>query len=209
MDYRNADGSLSEMCGNGIRVLRLLPRRRRGLVDPRDPMPIATRDGIKTLHLRRRPDHRRHGHPKVLGETEVTRRGPCWPAVHVDMGNPHAVAFVDDLADAGPLARASGARRGGLPRRGQRRVRRAARGAGTWRCACTSAARARPGPAAPAPCAVMVGRRRRPTAAPARRRRTTASTSRAARSTVDLDRGRPGPADRPGRARQPGGTTRL
>ena len=27
----------------------------------------------------------------------------CWPARHVDMGNPHAVVFVDDLAEAGPL----------------------------------------------------------------------------------------------------------
>ena len=34
MDYRNSDGSLSEMCGNGIRVLgRHLADE--GLVDPR------------------------------------------------------------------------------------------------------------------------------------------------------------------------------
>jgi diaminopimelate epimerase len=26
-----------------------------------------------------------------------------WPARHLDLGNPHAVAFVDDLAEAGPL----------------------------------------------------------------------------------------------------------
>ena len=35
---------------------------------------------------------------------------------HVIMGNPHAVAFVDDLADAGACSRAAGARRRGLPR---------------------------------------------------------------------------------------------
>jgi diaminopimelate epimerase len=29
--------------------------------------------------------------------------GASWPAVAVDIGNPHAVVFVDDLADAGPL----------------------------------------------------------------------------------------------------------
>ena len=47
------------------------------------------------------------GTPKVLEETEVSvvvagaeRR---WSATHVDMGNPHAVAWVDDLADIGPL----------------------------------------------------------------------------------------------------------
>ena len=43
------------------------------------------------------------GHPRVLGETSVSVGGRSWPARHVDMGNPHAVAFVDDLADAGPL----------------------------------------------------------------------------------------------------------
>ena len=33
MDYRNADGSMSEMCGNGIRVFaRYLAEQ--GLVDP-------------------------------------------------------------------------------------------------------------------------------------------------------------------------------
>jgi len=48
------------------------------------------------------------GAPKVLGETRVgveagAAGARSWPARHVDMGNPHAVAFVDDLADAGPL----------------------------------------------------------------------------------------------------------
>ena len=53
MDYRNADGSLSEMCGNGIRVLgRFLATH--ADVDPRNPLPIATRAGVKTLQLRRR-----------------------------------------------------------------------------------------------------------------------------------------------------------
>ena len=47
------------------------------------------------------------GTPKVLEETEVSVEVSgverCWPAIHVDMGNPHAVAWVDDLADVGPL----------------------------------------------------------------------------------------------------------
>ena len=33
-------------------------------------------------------------------------RERSFPAVHVSMGNPHAVAFVEDLADAGSLAEA-------------------------------------------------------------------------------------------------------
>src|ERR1700752_4095937 len=46
MDYRNADGSVSEMCGNGIRVFaRHLVEE--GLADPNAPIPIGTRDGVK------------------------------------------------------------------------------------------------------------------------------------------------------------------
>ncbi len=110
MDYRNSDGSLSEMCGNGIRLFgRHLALE--GLVDPSEPVPIGTRDGIKTLTF---ADGSAGGEitvdmgtPKVLEETEVSvvvsgveRR---WTATHVDMGNPHAVAWVDDLTDVGPL----------------------------------------------------------------------------------------------------------
>ncbi|GAA3802137.1 diaminopimelate epimerase [Nocardioides panacisoli] len=113
MDYRNSDGSLSEMCGNGIRVFgRYLARE--GLVDPSGPLPIATRAGVKTLTF---ADGAVDGEitvdmgtPKVLEETEVAVVGDgverSWPAVHVDMGNPHAVAFLregEELADVGPL----------------------------------------------------------------------------------------------------------
>ena len=65
----------------------------------------------------------------MLGETKVTVGATTWTATHVDMGNPHAVAFVDDeatLAGARPEP-AAGARRVGLPRRGQRRARRPSR----------------------------------------------------------------------------------
>jgi diaminopimelate epimerase len=107
MDYRNADGSLSEMCGNGIRVFgRHLVEE--GLADPARPLPVATRDGVKTLTF---ADGAVDGEvtvdmgtPQLLGETKVGVAGRWWPAAHVDTGNPHAVAFVDDLADAGPLA---------------------------------------------------------------------------------------------------------
>jgi diaminopimelate epimerase len=37
---------------------------------------------------------------------KVSAGGRSWPAVSVDVGNPHAVAFVDDLADAGELIEA-------------------------------------------------------------------------------------------------------
>ena len=110
MDYRNHDGSLSEMCGNGIRVFaRHLVEE--GLADGSRPIPVGTRDGVKILTL----DSGRDGDglvtadmgpPALLGDTVVSVPGHTWPARHVDMGNPHAVAFVDALDEAGPLLEA-------------------------------------------------------------------------------------------------------
>ncbi|MBJ7529669.1 MAG: diaminopimelate epimerase [Nocardioides sp.] len=102
MDYRNADGSVSEMCGNGIRVFaRHLVEE--GLADPARPIPVATRDGVKTIRLEGDLVTVDMGPPALLGHTEVTVGATRWPARHVDMGNPHAVAFVDDLAPTGAV----------------------------------------------------------------------------------------------------------
>jgi diaminopimelate epimerase len=102
MDYRNADGSLSEMCGNGIRVfVRYLLEA--GLVDASAPIPIGTRDGVKTLTVDGDLITADMGTPKLLGDTTVAVEGITWAARHVDMGNPHAVAFVSTLDEPGPL----------------------------------------------------------------------------------------------------------
>ncbi|WP_193605679.1 diaminopimelate epimerase [Nocardioides dongkuii] len=104
MDYRNADGSASEMCGNGIRVFaRHLVDE--GLVDAAAPVAIGTRDGVKVLHVDADSGlvTADMGVPRVLGDTSVTVDGSSWAALHVDMGNPHAVAFVGSLDDAGTL----------------------------------------------------------------------------------------------------------
>ena len=103
MDYRNSDGSVSEMCGNGIRVFgRHLADE--GLVDPTSPVPVGTRDGIKTLSFEDDGTITADmGSPRLLGESKVAVGDRSWPATHVDMGNPHAVAFVESLDDAGSL----------------------------------------------------------------------------------------------------------
>ncbi|GCD91492.1 diaminopimelate epimerase [Nocardioides sp. LS1] len=102
MDYRNSDGSVSEMCGNGIRVFaRHLVDE--GLADGSAPIPVATRDGIKVLRVEGDLVTADMGRPKVLGETAVSVGDARWPARHVDMGNPHAVAFVDSLDPHGPV----------------------------------------------------------------------------------------------------------
>ena len=65
MDYRNSDGSVSEMCGNGIRLFARYLRDEEGATFP---LEIDTRDGVKTLTVGRRRVHRRPGHARV-----------CWP----------------------------------------------------------------------------------------------------------------------------------
>ena len=106
MDYRNSDGSVSEMCGNGVRVFarHLLQQ---GLADPGRPVAVATRGGVKVVTPAGDPlvddltgDM---GPAAVLGDTKVAVGGTTWPARHLDLGNPHAVAFVESLDPAGPV----------------------------------------------------------------------------------------------------------
>ena len=130
MDYRNADGSVSEMCGNGVRVfaLHLLAE---GLVEAGTPIPVGTRDGVKVVTpAGGAPEDgltADMGAPRLVGRTEVSVGERAWPARHVDMGNPHAVAFVDSLDDAGALLEAPGHDAGVYPDGRQRRVRGAPR----------------------------------------------------------------------------------
>ncbi|MGW8885752.1 diaminopimelate epimerase [Streptomyces sp. NPDC055749] len=103
MDYRNGDGSIAEMCGNGVRVFaRHL--RQAGLVEDGD-LAVATRGGVKQVHIAKGGDITVSMGHAVLPEEGVTVAvdGRSWPARNVNMGNPHAVAFVDDLAHAGTL----------------------------------------------------------------------------------------------------------
>jgi diaminopimelate epimerase len=102
MDYRNSDGSVSEMCGNGIRVFGRYLVDHQG-VDPRGAVPVGTRAGVKVLTFPGEDISVDMGAPAVLGDTKVGVGDRTWPALHVSMGNPHAVAFVDDLAEAGSL----------------------------------------------------------------------------------------------------------
>ncbi|GAA4989782.1 diaminopimelate epimerase [Kineococcus glutinatus] len=119
MDYRNSDGSLSEMCGNGIRVYAeyLL---REGFVPPEAGdgrwWGIGTRAGLK--RVRREPDGRWTAHMgpwRLVGGAAAARAasdalvgvpgldGVPRPGLSLDLGNPHtvvALAGTDELAAA-------------------------------------------------------------------------------------------------------------
>jgi diaminopimelate epimerase len=118
MDYRNADGSLAEMCGNGVRVVGKYLADREHVSGAFD---LETMAGVKHLQLHAaddggidqvtvdmgapsfdRADLPMTGAGEALKETlEVD--GEVVVATCLSMGNPHAVLFVDDL-DAAPVA---------------------------------------------------------------------------------------------------------
>lgn len=100
MELRNADGSLAEMSGNGIRALAQAAVRA-SLVDPtRTSFTVATDGGVRTLEFSG-GDHPGRDWASVdmgVAAVGVTRTvGPHeWPATEVDVGNPHLVVLVDD-----------------------------------------------------------------------------------------------------------------
>jgi diaminopimelate epimerase len=111
MDYRNGDGSIAEMCGNGVRVFaRYLQHA--GHVTEGD-LAVATRGGVKTVHIAKTVSDSGSAAGDITvgmgsarlpeGDVTVSVGDRTWPARNVNVGNPHAVAFVADLADAGDL----------------------------------------------------------------------------------------------------------
>lgn len=121
MDYRNADGSVVEMCGNRVRVVA------KHLVDhgyvtpgPDGTVRIGTRAGVKPVRI-----VARHGdgqvatvavdmglpttRPEQIPFAAPERSGPVYDLdvdgaqvrlSAVSMGNPHAVLQVEEVADA-------------------------------------------------------------------------------------------------------------
>ncbi|AYY12824.1 diaminopimelate epimerase [Actinobacteria bacterium YIM 96077] len=103
MDYRNADGSVAEMCGNGIRVLARYLLDHGHAAGP--TMRIATRGGVRVVHVE--PEGQftvemGRAVPLTGGSVEATigLDGRSWPATAVTVPNPHAVVFVDEGGDA-------------------------------------------------------------------------------------------------------------
>lgn len=104
MDYRNADGSIAEMCGNGVRVFvhALIAE---DLASPGE-FNVATRGGARRVRIAEAG-----GEVAVdmgIGVPELPSRitiaeGTSFPASGMYFPNPHAVVFVDDLDDAGDL----------------------------------------------------------------------------------------------------------
>ncbi len=105
MDYRNADGSVAEMCGNGTRVFAAYLRRE-GL-ETADEFEIATRAGIKGIRLEGDVIATTMGRWRLLDPGRADADGfdslvhvhgsdEPWSALSVDMGNPHTVVALPE-----------------------------------------------------------------------------------------------------------------
>jgi diaminopimelate epimerase len=99
MDYRNADGSIAEMCGNGVRLFVAylvdagLADRTEFVVGTRcGPRPVRMReDGSVTVHM---------GPARVFGRSSVAVGGMAFAGVAVDVGNPHLACLIEsDLSE--------------------------------------------------------------------------------------------------------------
>ncbi|MFL0446210.1 diaminopimelate epimerase [Corynebacterium xerosis] len=108
MDYRNADGSIAEMCGNGVRVFahHLFAS---GLTEEMSALRVGTRAGVKIVSLDDVAGNRATvsvdmGAPVVLGAATAFLGAGRYAGVGVDMGNPHLACVLPGL-DPDGLAR--------------------------------------------------------------------------------------------------------
>lgn len=111
MDYVNSDGSIGEMCGNGIRCLAIFARTE-GLTTA-STLDVETRAGLKRVEVKGDVVRVDMGPPIFEpDEIPVEIEGPdplhakiqtdqgVFEAACLSMGNPHAVLFVDDPVSA-------------------------------------------------------------------------------------------------------------
>jgi diaminopimelate epimerase len=95
MDYRNADGSIAEMCGNGVRVfVRYL--KEAGLVSENEFV-IGTRAGDRPVRVHADGSVTvQMGPATIFGSSVTVVAGQPFSGVAVNVGNPHLVSIVDD-----------------------------------------------------------------------------------------------------------------
>ena len=110
MDYRNADGSIAQMCGNGVRVFAHYLRAA-GL-ETRDEFVVGSLAGPRPVVLHNFPKGGDATHADVtvemgktnqLGTGEAIVGGRPFAGMAIDVGNPH-LACVDPDLTAGELA---------------------------------------------------------------------------------------------------------
>ena len=99
MDYRNADGSVAEMCGNGVRVFtRYLVEH--GLAHGPE-FAIETRGGIRLVRAESGGQFTVDmGPATVLGAGRASVGGAGCEGLRISVGNPHLACVVDTPLDS-------------------------------------------------------------------------------------------------------------
>ncbi|GAS95374.1 diaminopimelate epimerase [Mycolicibacterium canariasense] len=100
MDYRNADGSIAQMCGNGVRVFTHYLRAA-GL-ERRDEFVVGSLAGPRPVVVHRHDDVHAEvtvdmGKANVVGSGSAVVAGRAFDGLAVDVGNPH-LACVTELS---------------------------------------------------------------------------------------------------------------
>ena len=101
MDYYNADGSIAEMCGNGVRVFaRYLTEKGLVQLDEGQTLAVGTRAGVKDLTRNRAGFAVDIGRWR-LAETDVLVSAKnlhtARPSQGINVGNPHLVVALANL----------------------------------------------------------------------------------------------------------------
>jgi diaminopimelate epimerase len=103
MDYYNADGSVAEMCGNGIRVyVRYLLASGLAQLADGDTLPIGTRSGVRDVQRNLTGFQVDLGRWSLDGGEPLVRAKElpvARPGLGIDMGNPHVVVAVADESE--------------------------------------------------------------------------------------------------------------
>ena len=103
MDYRNADGSIAQMCGNGVRVFAHYLRAT-GLED-RDEFVVGSLAGPRPVVVHHFDDVSAEvtvemGKANPVGSAVATVGGRRLTGLAVDVGNPHLACVDPELTDA-------------------------------------------------------------------------------------------------------------
>lgn len=102
MDYRNADGSIAEMCGNGVRAFAHFLINQEAVDPDAESIPVLTRAGIKTVRQVSEGYAVGMGvwsfiDPEMAADSasdslvQTPGQNDPRPALSISMGNPHTV----------------------------------------------------------------------------------------------------------------------
>lgn len=105
MDYRNGDGSVAEMCGNGVRVFARYLHERGWLPGGG---PVGTRAGVRTAEITAGGVSVDMGPVRIGPASVATAGGARFDGIALDVGNPHLACVLSADPDALDLTRAPG-----------------------------------------------------------------------------------------------------